>query len=94
MLRKAIDYYCHLAVKPEFWPTVSQNDPDFMASENAEGAPAAPTYEALAEEGAGLAVRLARQSGISFEALQDMSYQDLREAAYEDRFDAWDCRDV
>lgn len=35
MLRKAIDYYCHLAVKPEFWSTVSQNDPEFMASEYA-----------------------------------------------------------
>ena len=38
MLRKAIDYYCHLAVKPEFWPTVSQNDPEFMASEYAKKA--------------------------------------------------------
>ena len=35
MLRKAIDYYCHLAVKPEFWPTISQNDPEFMSSEYA-----------------------------------------------------------
>ena len=33
MLRKAIDYYCHLAVKPEFWSTVSTQDPDYMASE-------------------------------------------------------------
>ena len=33
MLRKAIDYYCHLAVKPEFWSTVSAQDPDYMASE-------------------------------------------------------------
>ena len=33
MLRKAIDYYCHLAVKPEFWATISQQDPEFMASE-------------------------------------------------------------
>ena len=33
MLRKAIDYYCHLAVKPEFWSTVSVQDPDYMASE-------------------------------------------------------------
>lgn len=35
MLRKAIDYYCHLAVKPEFWSTVSTQDPDYMASEYA-----------------------------------------------------------
>lgn len=35
MLRKAIDYYCHLAAKPEFWATVSQNDPEYMASEYA-----------------------------------------------------------
>lgn len=33
MLRKAIDYYCHLAVKPEFWSTVTVQDPDYMASE-------------------------------------------------------------
>ena len=35
MLRKAIDYYCHLAVKPEFWATIEHNDPDYMASEYA-----------------------------------------------------------
>lgn len=33
MLRKAIDYYCHLAVKPEFWATISQQDLEYMASE-------------------------------------------------------------
>ena len=33
MLRKAIDYYCHLAVKPDFWATISQQDSEFMASE-------------------------------------------------------------
>ena len=32
MLRKAIDYFCHLAVKPEFYAQV-QKDKDFMASE-------------------------------------------------------------
>lgn len=35
MLRKAIDYYCHLAVKPDFWAMISKNDPDYMASEYA-----------------------------------------------------------
>ena len=35
MLRKAIDYFCHLAVKPEFWTTVSTTDPDWMATEYA-----------------------------------------------------------
>lgn len=35
MLRKAIDYYCHLAVKPEFWSTVSIQDPEWMATEYA-----------------------------------------------------------
>lgn len=35
MLRKAIDYYCHLAVKPEFWSTISTADPDYMATEYA-----------------------------------------------------------
>ena len=33
MLRKAIDYYCWLAVKPEFWSTVSEKDAEYMASE-------------------------------------------------------------
>ena len=35
MLRRAIDYYCHLAVKPAFWDTVSAQDPEYMASEYA-----------------------------------------------------------
>ena len=35
MLRKAIDYYCHLAVKPEFWSAVSSQDAEYMASEYA-----------------------------------------------------------
>lgn len=35
MLRKAIDYYCHLAVKPEFWETVRTHDREFIASEYA-----------------------------------------------------------
>lgn len=38
MLRKAIDYYCHLAVKPEFWATISSADPDYMDSEYADKA--------------------------------------------------------
>lgn len=38
MLRKAIDYYCHLAVKPEFWTTISQQDSEYMASEYASKA--------------------------------------------------------
>ncbi len=35
MLRKAIDYHCHLAVKPEFWSTISQQDSEYMSSEYA-----------------------------------------------------------
>lgn len=38
MLRKAIDYYCHLAVKPEFWDAIKSNDVDFIASEYASKA--------------------------------------------------------
>jgi hypothetical protein len=33
MLRKAIDYFCHLAVAPEFLPTIERNDKDFASSE-------------------------------------------------------------
>ena len=35
MLRKAIDYWCHLAVKPDFWDTLAKRDGEFMASEYA-----------------------------------------------------------
>lgn len=35
MLRKAIDYYCHLAMKPEFWSIVSAQDPEWMNTEYA-----------------------------------------------------------
>ena len=35
MLRKAIDYYCHLAVKPAFWDTISVQDAEYMQSEYA-----------------------------------------------------------
>ena len=35
-LRKAIDYFCHLATKPEFWETIHQQDKEFMASEYAQ----------------------------------------------------------
>lgn len=33
LLRKAIDYFCHLAVAPEFLPTIERNDQAFTASE-------------------------------------------------------------
>jgi len=33
MLRKGIDYFCHLAVTPEFYPSVAENDRDFASSE-------------------------------------------------------------
>jgi len=35
MLRKAIDYFCHLAVDPSFYSQLSGNDKDFMGSEYA-----------------------------------------------------------
>ena len=33
MLRKAIDYFCHLAVAPEFLARIRKGDPDFVHSE-------------------------------------------------------------
>ncbi|HOE10510.1 MAG TPA: DUF262 domain-containing protein [bacterium] len=33
MLRKAIDYFCHLAVAPEFLPNIEKNDKAFVNSE-------------------------------------------------------------
>ena len=35
MLRKAIDYFCHLAVDPAFYGTLKESDKEFMASEYA-----------------------------------------------------------
>ena len=35
MLRKAIDYFCHLAVVPEFYSQLTENDATFMQSEYA-----------------------------------------------------------
>lgn len=32
-LRKAIDYFCHLAIAPEFYPTIRDNDKDFTGTE-------------------------------------------------------------
>jgi hypothetical protein len=36
MLRKAIDYFCHLAVTPNFYAQLTQSDKNFMQSEYAE----------------------------------------------------------
>ena len=33
LLRKAIDYFCHLAVAPEYFPHIRDNDPQFAATE-------------------------------------------------------------
>ena len=33
LLRKAIDYFCHMAVKPEFYAHISENDKSFVATE-------------------------------------------------------------
>lgn len=33
VLRKAIDYFCHLAVAPEFYSNIEKGDPQFAASE-------------------------------------------------------------
>ena len=33
ILRKAIDYFCHLAVAPEFFSRIEQGDPEFTASQ-------------------------------------------------------------
>lgn len=33
VLRKAIDYFCHLAAKPEFYAHISENDKDFVKTD-------------------------------------------------------------
>lgn len=35
LLRKVIDYFCHLAIEPAFYKQIKANDKDFMASEYA-----------------------------------------------------------
>lgn len=32
-LRKAIDYFCHLAIAPEFYPQIDQNDKEFVKTD-------------------------------------------------------------
>jgi len=32
VLRKAIDYFCHLAINPEFFHSIKENDPEFEAT--------------------------------------------------------------
>ncbi|MCC5845915.1 MAG: DUF262 domain-containing protein [Verrucomicrobia bacterium] len=32
-IRKTIDYFCHLAIAPEFYETILENDPEFSASD-------------------------------------------------------------
>ena len=32
-LRKAIEYFCHLAISPDFYSQIERNDPDFVRSE-------------------------------------------------------------
>ena len=82
------------------WDYLDEHEalPDFMAeSRNADGCAekeALATFAALAEEGAGMAVRLAQRAGIACESLQGVSYWELRDAAYEERFEEWDARDV
>ena len=33
ILRKAIDYFCHLAIAPEFYPQIAENDKEFAATD-------------------------------------------------------------
>lgn len=33
VLRKAIDYFCHLAIKPEFYAHINENDKDFVSTD-------------------------------------------------------------
>lgn len=36
-LRKAIDYFCHLAIAPEFYPHIEQNDTEFVKTDYFSG---------------------------------------------------------
>lgn len=36
-LRKAIDYFCHLAIAPEFYPHIEQNDTEFVKTDYFKG---------------------------------------------------------
>jgi len=33
LLRKCVDYFCHLAIAPEFYPTIKENDIEFASTE-------------------------------------------------------------
>ena len=37
LLRKAIDYFCHLTIAPDFYSKIKQNDSGFVATEFFDG---------------------------------------------------------
>lgn len=60
--------------------------PDFMVeSAGEDGRQKRQSGKALANEGAGMAIRLAKEAGMHCELLQSMPYDELRDAALEER---------
>lgn len=68
--------------------------PDFMTSSQAKVGDAAKSAVQLAEEGAGMAARLAEEAGLHCGSLQEMTYGELRDAAFEERLVEWEARRV
>lgn len=58
----------------------TQSLPDFIVSEQSA---LRPSLEQL-EEGAGIALRIAREQGLHVDNMPSMTYDQLREAAYEE----------
>ena len=80
-----------------------RNVPPFMRGSVGAGAASAAghaqrsdgevhTFSSLAEEGAGMAARIASQAGLNLQLLQDCSYDDLKDYAFDEycRNRGWD----
>ena len=74
-VRSLWDFLSESKKLPDF---MIAKDPDVEATDRSTGAQ-------LAEEGAGLACRLASEAGLHCASIQDLSYEELREAAFEER---------
>ena len=64
--------------------------PEFMAADTEGDESEQYSPQSLSETGAGMAVRLAREAGLHCDALLSLPYEELREAAYDERFEEWE----
>lgn len=78
-VRSLWDYLAERKEPPKFMTADAEDDQDARCS-----------AQRLSETGAGMAIRLAREAGLHCDELLSIPYEELREAAYDDRFDEWE----